>query len=266
MSIETHAAWNNPSLNVNSGSACSVPRHSMLSSLHERSERRQRSGRAAARRNLATTVAEAPPIAHPDRRSGPTRDGEASAWSPAQATQASLATAAWSTRRGPFVRAYRDRLAFRGFWIDGLTFCGHSRLLSQRAALTVPAPDTTILAIGSDRLPAARQPWQEQQPARQGGLSHVNAHILWLTAIASQRLGDSRQTRQRRKARMRCLAVRGLVRLSVQEPLALRPGEQCGCPFPVCHIARVGAEIELGEVAVQVRLADVVERPENAAL
>src|SRR5260370_39304630 len=53
--------------------------------------------------------------------------------------------------------------------------------------------------------------------------------------------------RQRRKARRRCLAVRGFVRLSVQESLALCSGEQRGCPFPIRHIAGVGPEIELGE-------------------
>jgi len=44
---------------------------------------------------------------------------------------------------------------------------------------------------------------------------------------------DSWQARQRRKARRRCLTVRGFVRLSVQEPLAFGPGQQGGCPFPI---------------------------------
>ena len=70
---------------------------------------------------------------------------------------------------------------------------------------------------------------------------------------------SSRCLRQRRKAPSRCLAVRGLVRLSVQKPLALRRREQSGCPFPISHVASVGPEIELGEVARQVRLTDVVE-------
>jgi hypothetical protein len=82
---------------------------------------------------------------------------------------------------------------------------------------------------------------------------------------AGEGYSESRQARQRRKARRRCLAVRGLVRLSVEEPLALCGGEQGGCPFPVVHVARVGAEIELGKVAMQMRLADVVERPEHTA-
>src|SRR5438094_6450093 len=71
---------------------------------------------------------------------------------------------------------------------------------------------------------------------------------------------DSRQARQRRKARRRCLTVLGLVRLSVQEPLALCGGKQRGSPFPIAHIAGIGPEIELGEVARQMSLADVMER------
>src|SRR5258708_23188474 len=59
---------------------------------------------------------------------------------------------------------------------------------------------------------------------------------------------------------------RGLVRLSIQEPLALCRGEQCGCPFPIGQIARVGAEIEFGEIARQVRFADVVEGAVDPAL
>ena len=74
---------------------------------------------------------------------------------------------------------------------------------------------------------------------------------------------DSRQARQRRKARRRCLAVRGLVRLSVEKPLALCAREQGGCAFRIGHVAGVGAEIEFGEVAVQMRLADVVERADR---
>ena len=64
--------------------------------------------------------------------------------------------------------------------------------------------------------------------------------------------------------RERAAAVRGLVRLSIQEPLALRVGEQGGRPFPIGHVSGVGAEIELFQVEVQMRLADVVERAENA--
>lgn len=67
------------------------------------------------------------------------------------------------------------------------------------------------------------------------------------------------------KARAFCLAFCGSVRLPIQEPLALCRCEQGGCPFPIGHIAGVGAEIELGKVPVKVRLADVVERPEDAA-
>ena len=55
------------------------------------------------------------------------------------------------------------------------------------------------------------------------------------------------------------------MRLSVQEPLALGAGEQRGCPFPIRQVAGVGAEIELCEVARQMRFADVVKRPVDAA-
>ena len=56
------------------------------------------------------------------------------------------------------------------------------------------------------------------------------------------------------------------MRLSVQEPLALRPSEQRSCPFPIRHIAGISPEIELGEIARQVRLADVGGRPHHATL
>ena len=58
----------------------------------------------------------------------------------------------------------------------------------------------------------------------------------------------------------------GLVRLSVQEALTLCGGEKRGGALCVRHVAGVGAEIELGEVAVQVSLADVVEGAVNATL
>src|ERR1700693_3458409 len=77
---------------------------------------------------------------------------------------------------------------------------------------------------------------------------------------------DSRQARQRRKARRCCLTVLRLVRLSVQEPLALSRVEQCGSPFPIAHVAGIGPEIELREIARQMRLADVMEGAIDAAL
>src|SRR5260221_3044098 len=59
---------------------------------------------------------------------------------------------------------------------------------------------------------------------------------------------------------------RGLVRLSIQEPLALGAGQQGGCPFPIVHIAGVGPEIALGKIQVKVGLAHAVERAVDAAL
>jgi hypothetical protein len=52
------------------------------------------------------------------------------------------------------------------------------------------------------------------------------------------------------------LSVRGLVRLSIQEPLALGASEQRSGAFVVGDVAMVGAEIELSQIAVQVRFAD----------
>jgi len=46
----------------------------------------------------------------------------------------------------------------------------------------------------------------------------------------------------------------------------LCPGKQGGGALRVCHVASVGPKIELGEVAVKVGLADVVERAVDAAL
>ena len=46
----------------------------------------------------------------------------------------------------------------------------------------------------------------------------------------------------------------------------MRPGEQRGCPFSIRHVARVGPEIELRKITVQMSLADVVEGSINAAL
>jgi hypothetical protein len=74
--------------------------------------------------------------------------------------------------------------------------------------------------------------------------------------------GEARQ--QRSKARKRCLVARGLVRLSIQQPLSLCGGEQGVCPFPVAHIADVRAEIETCQIPEKVRLADVVERTVDA--
>ncbi len=104
---------------------------------------------------------------------------------------------------------------------------------------------------------------QGQKPARQRRAFVRLGYILGLDADRSQSI---RHACQSRKERARCLAIRGLVRLSIEQPLALGAHEQGGFPFSIGHIARVGAKIELGEVARQVRLADVVERAEDAAL
>lgn len=56
------------------------------------------------------------------------------------------------------------------------------------------------------------------------------------------------------------------MRLSVEQPLALCRGEQGGGSLSVVHGERVSTKIELGKVAMQVGLADVVKRTVNAAL
>jgi hypothetical protein len=183
---------------------------------YERSGKRRRSDCAALRQTVAEAAEDASPITRQGRRGGPTRNGEASARSPAQDSQAGLTAAAWSTWCGPFMRAHGDGLALRRFWVNGSTFGAHcvaSSYRGRRAALTVSAPDTTILAIGSDRLPAARQPWQERQPAPQRrAVARQTPHPVLESPVCQS---IARQARQRRKARRRCLAVRGLVRLSV---------------------------------------------------
>lgn len=145
-----------------------IPPFAMLSSPYERSGTRRQAGRAEARRDLAQAFADASPTARRDQRAGAPRKGQASARATAQATQAGLAAPGRPARRGSLVWPYRDSLALWGFWVDGFAFGGHgSPPLWARAALTPSAPDTRILAVRSDRLPAARQPWQEQQPAPQ---------------------------------------------------------------------------------------------------
>jgi alkylation response protein AidB-like acyl-CoA dehydrogenase len=54
---------------------------------------------------------------------------------------------------------------------------------------------------------------------------------------------DSREARQRKKARVICLGVRGFVRLSVEKPLAFGSAEQNGRAFRVL-------DPELGTVAI----------------
>src|SRR5437870_1894357 len=93
-----------------------------------------------------------------------------------------------------------------------------------------------------------------QRPPDSRQQSYVSPYMEDRTAAFSWIQSGEQRRRQRRNARRRCLAVRGLVRLSIEQPLALRAGEQGGCPFPIRHVARVCAEIELGEIAVQVRL------------
>ncbi len=80
---------------------------------------------------------------------------------------------------------------------------------------------------------------------------------LWLLRLPARH--GERLRRQRRKARIFCLTVRDLVRLSIQKPLALCARQQQRSAFRIVHIAGVRPEIELGKVAVQMGLADVVE-------
>ena len=77
---------------------------------------------------------------------------------------------------------------------------------------------------------------------------------------------SSRDFRQRRKARRRCFTVLGFVRLSIQEPLALRSGDEGFGAFGIGQLAGVCSEIELGEVARQVRFADMVKGAIHATL
>ena len=129
----------------------------MLSSPHERPERRRRAGRAATRRDLETALADASQIACPGRRVGPARDGEASARSPAQATQASLAAAARPTRCGPFVRAHRNGFALRGFWINGFASCRHDGAPPERASrLDRSSPANYVEGVRVERPATAR--------------------------------------------------------------------------------------------------------------
>jgi hypothetical protein len=75
--------------------------------------------------------------------------------------------------------------------------------------------------------------------------------------------------RQRRKARRCCLGVRGSVRLSVVQPLALGPTQQRVGAVCVVNAKRgtvIVFEIGFRKVAVQMGFVDMVELPIYGAL
>ena len=79
----------------------------------------------------------------------------------------------------------------------------------------------------------------------------------------------SREARQRKKARRCRLGVRGFVRLSIVQPLALGPAQQSFGPIRVIESERspvVLLEVCFGKVAVQMRFADVMIDSEDPTL
>ena len=60
--------------------------------------------------------------------------------------------------------------------------------------------------------------------------------------------------------------MRGVVRISIEQPLAFRTGEQDSCTLHVRKVAGGRAKIELAQIPLQVRFAQAVERPLDAAL
>src|SRR2546430_10992743 len=104
--------------------------------------------------------------------------------------------------------------------------CYHPR--HERPGKRCAAPRRTLIAAAENAPPIARRAGRSRA-AREG----------------EEAYSDSREARQRKKAWRRCLTVLGLVRLSIQEPLALCIRQQGGCPFPVVHIAGIGSKIEL---------------------
>ena len=80
---------------------------------------------------------------------------------------------------------------------------------------------------------------------------------------------DSRQARQRRKARACCLGVRGFVRLSIQKPLALGAAQECSGAIGIVVSERerwLYLKSASAKVTMQVGLADIVELAVNGAL
>ena len=72
--------------------------------------------------------------------------------------------------------------------------------------------------------------------------------------------------RQRTNALAYCLGVRGFTRLLIGESLALRAAKQFLGLLTVGNLAVIVFEIELGEIAIQMGLAHVIERSHHAAL
>lgn len=136
----------------------------------ERSGRRRRSGRAAHGCDAAAAAEDASPITRRTCRAGAAHEREGcSARSPAQASQASLAAAAWSTGSRPFVRANRNGFQLPRWFIDGLTFSGHwLDSAMARAALTAWIPGFRLPAFGSEPLWLLAVNRDKSPPAKAG--------------------------------------------------------------------------------------------------
>ena len=67
-------------------------------------------------------------------------------------------------------------------------------------------------------------------------------------------------------ARDFCLAVRGSVRLVIQEPLAFDARQESRATLAVRELARIRPEVKFGQIPMQMGFRDAMEIAENAAL